>query len=453
MIGKIGLEIHTYLTTREKLFCRCRASRERGTKPNSFVCPICTGQPGAKPMRPNADAVVKAVKIGLLLECKINNVCPWMRKHYDWPDLPKGYQTTLSGAHAVPLGIDGKFLGIRIESMHLEEDPAAWDPNTGKLDYNRSGLPLVEIVTAPDFKTAQEVYDWVRKLVHALSYLKAVDSNAGIKADVNVNLVDERGAKKTERVEVKNVNSVENMRAAIEHEIERQMREGGVRETRRFDEVKGKTIRMRGKEQAWDYRFIADPDLVVLQISKDNVLKLQKELPELPNVKLERLIKKYKISSTDAAVLAKNIDIALFFEKVAGRIDGSFALPWVNVELLRVLNWNKKSLDEVSISVEHFVKLLEMVKNRKITELQAKQILNKFVPASFDPSKVDGKISDIKELEPFVLKVIKENAKVVADYKSGDAKALNFLLGEVMKATERRADFAVARRLLENILK
>src|SRR3989344_8429120 len=160
---KIGLEIHTYLVTKEKLFCRCAASRLREDKPNSFICPICTGQPGAKPMRPNADAVEKAVKIGLILGCKINERCPWMRKHYDWPDLPKGYQTTLSGAHAVPLGVHGNFSGIKIESMHLEEDPAAWDPKTGAVDYNRSGLPLVEIVTAPDFKTADEVYAWVKK--------------------------------------------------------------------------------------------------------------------------------------------------------------------------------------------------------------------------------------------------------------------------------------------------
>src|SRR3989344_6237366 len=180
-------------------------------------------------------------------------------KHHDWPDLPKGYQNTMSGPHAVPLGVNGKFEGITIESMHLEEDPAAWDPKTGAVDYNRSGLPLVEIVTAPDFKTADEVYAWVKKLVHALSYLKAVDKNAGIKADVNVSLVDEKGKQKTERVEVKNVNSVENMKAAIEFEISRQSEEGSIRETRRFDEVKGKTTHMRSKENAWDYRFIADP--------------------------------------------------------------------------------------------------------------------------------------------------------------------------------------------------
>src|SRR3989344_9652288 len=154
---KCGLEIHAYLVTNEKLFCRCKASRERGIKPNIYICPTCTGQPGAKPMAPNSTAVEKATQIAIMLGCKVNTEMPWMRKHYDWPDLPKGYQNTMSGPHAVPLGVNGKFEGITIESMHLEEDPAAWDPKTGAVDYNRSGLPLVEIVTAPDFRSADEV--------------------------------------------------------------------------------------------------------------------------------------------------------------------------------------------------------------------------------------------------------------------------------------------------------
>ena len=203
MEGMIGLEIHTYLTTREKLFCKCRVSREKGTRANTFICPICTGQPGAKPMLPNKNAVEKAVKIGLMLGCTINERMKWQRKHYSWPDLPKGYQNTLSGPRANPVGINGKFHGIKIREMHLEEDPAAWDPNTGRVDYNRSGLPLVEIVTEPDFSTSEEVVEWLKILLKNLEYLKAVSSNAGIKADVNVNI-----AGKTERVEIKNVNSI-----------------------------------------------------------------------------------------------------------------------------------------------------------------------------------------------------------------------------------------------------
>lgn len=450
---KCGLEIHTYLSTNEKLFCRCKASRERGLEPNTLICPTCTGQPGAKPMAPNSNAVEKAVQIALLLGCKLNDTMPWMRKHYDWPDLPKGYQNTMSGAHAVPVGVNGNFEGINIESMHLEEDPASWDPKSGETDYNRSGLPLVEIVTAPEFKSADEVHNWVNKLVHALNYLKAVDSNAGVKADVNVSVVDENGKQKTNRVEVKNITSIDAMKSAVLFEFERQLKEGSVRETRRYDEVKGVTMRMRSKEEADDYRFIVDPDLNSVSLSKKFVDEQKKNVPELPRVKFDKLIKKYKIDSKDASVLSKDVDIVSFFEKVAEKIGGKFALPWVTVELLRVLNYNNKKLSDVDVSVEHFVKLLHMIKEKKITELQAKQILNKFVPQSFDPSKTEGKIESEKELEPVIRKVLKENEKVVVDYVNGDIKSFNYLIGEVMKATNRRADSNVVRKMLDKLIK
>jgi len=346
---KCGLEIHAYLVTNEKLFCRCKASRERGIKPNIYICPTCCGMPGAKPMAPNLTAVEKATQIAIMLGCKVNAEMPWMRKHYDWPDLPKGYQNTMSGPHAVPLGVNGKFEGITIESMHLEEDPAAWDPKTGAVDYNRSGLALVEIVTAPEFKTAEQVYEWVNKLVHALNYLKAVDTNAGVKADVNVSLTEDDGKQKTERVEIKNITSIDAMKSAVLFEFERQKKEGSVRETRRFDEVKGVTMRMRGKEMADDYRFIVDPDLMTAVLAKKFIGEQEKLVPELPSAKLDKLIKKYKIQPRDAAVLAKDIDIAIFFESVVENIDGKFALPWITVELLRVLNYNNKKMVEVNI--------------------------------------------------------------------------------------------------------
>ncbi|MEK6856032.1 MAG: Asp-tRNA(Asn)/Glu-tRNA(Gln) amidotransferase GatCAB subunit B, partial [Nanoarchaeota archaeon] len=269
--GMIGLEIHAYLITKEKLFCNCIASRERGLKGNVNVCPICTGQPGAKPMLPNEEAVKKAIAIGLMLGCKINNILHWQRKHYNWPDLPKGYQNTLSGAGAIPVGESGNFIGIRISSMHLEEDPASWEPETGEVDYNRSGLPLVEIITAPDFSTANEVMNWLNKLVHALAYLKAVDSNAGIKVDTNVNIPG-----KSERVEIKNISSIENIGKAINYELERHMREEcKKKETRRYDDSKGKTVLMRSKEDQEDYRFIKDPDLEDIKLNDEFVNEIK----------------------------------------------------------------------------------------------------------------------------------------------------------------------------------
>jgi len=448
--GMAGLEIHAYIITKEKLFCKCLASREKGLRVNVNICPICTGQPGAKPMLPNEEAVRQAVRIGLMLGCKINPFMKWQRKHYEWPDLPKGYQNTISGGTS-GVGINGEFHGIGIWSMHLEEDPAAWEPDTGCVDYNRSGLPLVEIITAPDFTTADEVVNWLKKLLHSLSYLKSVDGNAGIKVDVNVNL-----PKKTERVEIKNLNSIENIAKAIEYELDRQMKEGSQRETRRFDEMKGKTFRMRGKEEVEDYRFISDPDLQDIVFDSKFVDELKKSLPESPEKKLDNIIKKFKIGENDAEILAKNIDIAEFFEKVVEKINAGFALPWVTVELFRFLNYNKTNLEGVDIKVEHFVELLEMVKSGKISVLKGKQILNQFYPKSFSVKNIvakEGKISDKKELEKVAKGVIKENVNVVKDYKSGEKNAFNYLMGEIMKKTNRRADFNVAREVLKEMLK
>ncbi|MBI2124546.1 Asp-tRNA(Asn)/Glu-tRNA(Gln) amidotransferase GatCAB subunit B, partial [Candidatus Pacearchaeota archaeon] len=258
---RIGLEIHGYLATKEKLFCRCAAVRhaaKQEIKPNTFICPICTGQPGSKPMLPNASAIKRIIEIALMLKCKVNTAeqkknLAWQRKHYNWPDLPKGYQNTISGAYSVPVAESGTFEGIGIREIHLEEDPASWNPETGCIDYNRSGLPLAEIVTEPDFSSAEQVIEWLNQLVLTLSYIKAVDRNAGIKADVNVSIGERAGGK---RAEIKNINSIENIKKAIEFEIERQKKEGTFLETRRFDEQSGKTMKMREKEEADDYRFI-----------------------------------------------------------------------------------------------------------------------------------------------------------------------------------------------------
>ena len=449
--GKIGLEIHSYVLTKEKLFCTCKASREKGLKENTYICPICTGQPGAKPMLPNENAVRKAVAIGLMLNCKINEVLKWQRKHYDWPDLPKGYQDTISGAYAIPIGEKGEFSRISIWSMHLEEDPASWDPETGCVDYNRSGLPLVEIITAPEFTTSEEVVNWLKKLIHSLSYLKAIDKNAGIKVDVNISL-----SGKTERVEVKNVSSIESIGKAIDYELVRQSKEGSEKETRRFDARSGKTVRMRGKEEAEDYRFITDPDLSDIVLDKKLISDVKKDLPESPEEKLKKLVKKYKIDKYNASVLARNIDVVEFFESVSEKIESGFALHWITGPLLRLLNDNKTSLDRVDIRVEHFIELLNLVKKGKITELQGKRVLKGFYSKSYSLSEkggVKGKITGKKELEKIIEGVLKKNKKAVDDYKKGEKSAFNYLMGEIMRASDRRADFRIVREVLERLLK
>jgi len=352
------------------------ADKVGSDKPNSRICPICTGTPGSKPMAPNVEAIKKMIQIALVFKSKINysNIV-WQRKHYNWADLPKGYQTTISGAHATSNAIGGKFRGINLTELHLEEDPAQWNPDSGKINYNRSGLPLIEIVTEPEFSDSEQVVEWLKNLLLSLSYIKAVRKNAGIKVDVNVSTYGER-------VEMKNLNSLEKIRKAIDYEIARQVEnyDKGIeqkRDTLAFDEKLGKTIKMRSKEGAADYRFISDPDLPVLKIDKKLVAGIKASLPEMPEVKLDRLLKKFKVGESDAKILTRNLELVEFFEALAKhKINMGKALPWITVELLRVLNYNKKTLEDEDVEIlpEHLAELIGAVEEGKITKLKGKQI-------------------------------------------------------------------------------
>ncbi len=449
-MAKIGLEIHGYISTKEKLFCSCKAEHgSKHAKPNTNICPICTGQPGSKPMLPNKEAIDKAIQIALILGCKVNEKLTWQRKHYSWPDLPKGFQNTMSGPYATENGTKGKFLGIGVTECHIEEDPAAWNPKTGEIDYNRSGSPLIEIVTDPDFKDAEQVVDWLKQLLATLSYIKAIDKNAGIKADVNVSIP---GGK---RIEMKNINSLTNIQNAIESEIKRQQKsKPKEQETRRYDPEKNITQLMRTKEQAEDYRFISDPDLPTINIQKKRISDLKSKLPETPQEKLDKLIKKYKIDKKPAEILTKQLAVAELFENIIEKTNPKLAIRWVTEELLSVLNYNKIDLEDIELDPKHFIELLDLIENGKLTELKAKDILRSWKEKSTSPkSKEHVQISDTKEIEKIVDKVIKENKKAVDDFKSGEGKALNFLVGQVMRLSNKRADFKTAKDVLEKKLK
>ena len=452
---KIGLEIHGYLNTKEKLFCSCKAIHGiKFAKPNTNICPVCTSQPGSKPMLPNKTAIDKSIQISLILNCKVNNNLVWQRKHYYWPDLPKGFQSTISGPYAIPTGTTGNFLGIKITEAHLEEDPAAWNPLNGEIDYNKSGYPLIEIVTEPDFTSSEQVTEWLKQLTATLKYVKAIDGNLGIKVDVNVSLPEKNG----KRIEIKNINSVRNIKTAIEYEIERQSKPGELpkkQETRMFDELSGKTVKMREKELSEDYRFVSEPDLPVIKINTGRINKIKSSTPELPQDKIKKLIKKHKIGKKQAEVLGKNLEIAEFFEEVSKKANPLLSAQWITGDLLRVLNYGKKELDEVSISPYHFAELLNLVEGKKITELKAKEILNRFVPISFSPAKEikkHSKISSEDEIEKIVKKIMDENPRAVKDYKSGKKESLNFLIGMVMKKSEKRADYNTSKEILERLL-
>ncbi len=451
---KIGLEVHGYLNTREKLFCMCRTSGENDDKPNSRICPICTGQPGSKPMMPNKSAMEKLIQIAFVLGCKINHdkKLIWQRKHYNWADLPKGYQDTISGAYSVPCAENGKFKGIKIRECHLEEDPAQWNPDSGKINYNRSGLPLIEIVTEPDFANADDVIFWLKDLLLSLSYIKAIRKNAGIKVDVNVSTYGDR-------VEMKNINSLDSIKRAIEYEVERQVENfsKGIKqeqESLAYDASIGKTIKMREKEGQADYRFIPDPDLPVIDIDVKLVKEIERALPEMPEVKLNKLIKKYKLDKSDAEILTKNLDLVEFVEALTKEnISVKKYISWITIELLRILNYNRMQLEDVEIQPIHFAELIEAVAKGEITVSKGKQIMNDFIPKSFSifKKKNIGVVGD-DFVEKICQKVIKENKKAVEDFLSGEQNALNFLVGQVMRLSERRADFKIATECLRGLL-
>ncbi len=454
---KIGLEIHGYLNMevmKQKLFCECSVD-DTNSEPNTNICPICTGQPGNKPMLPNKEAVEKAIAIGLMLGCKINQRLLFQRKHYSWPDLPNGYQKTMSGSYATPVGEHGEFLGIGITEVHLEEDPARWDPMTGCVDYNRSGLPLIEIVTDPDFDSPDRVRDWLKKLMTTLSYIKAINPDAGIKADVNVSIEGHQ------RVEVKNVNSFTSIVKAIEYEVKRQeeaLKSGEkiMQQTRAWDETKGHTVFMRSKEQAMDYMFIPEPDLPVINITEEEIERIKSLLPERPHEKIEKFIK-IGVEKIDAEVLASELHLAELFEKVSKKIDKKLTARWLRREFVRVANYNNLELEKVPITAEHLIDLLDLVQNKKITEAVAQDIMNKLAKKPFNVKEYVKKenleaVSDTKELEKICRDVISENPQAVQDYKKGEEKAFNFLIGKVMAKTRGKATPKEVNELMKKLL-
>lgn len=454
----IGVEVHGYLQVqnREKLFCRCAIAHE--APPNTNICPVCTAQPGCKPMRPNAEAVEKILAIALMLDCTVNKKLLFQRKHYSWPDLPSGYQRTMSGSYATPVGEHGKFLGIDITEVHLEEDPARWDPETGCVDYNRSGFPLVEIVTEPEFTSPEHVRDWLKALVKTLAYIKAIDADAGIKADVNISI-----APKFERVEVKNVNSFSSIVAAIQYEFRRQGEEVAAgkpipMQTRAWSDAVGKTEFMRSKEQAMDYMFIPDPDLPIIPVHDLQLKAIAATLPEKPHEKSARYVAEHKIDKVDADILASDLSLAVLYEKVAAEIDPMLAVRWLRHEVMRAVNDRGVDLDALELDEQHLIELLQMVEEKQITDTVAKKMLKELLEKPFSPKEYVkqhglGRVEDKGQLESWCKAAIAENVKAVADYRKGEEKALDFLMGKVMRASRGAASADETKAMLRKLLK
>ncbi|HIE34030.1 MAG TPA: Asp-tRNA(Asn)/Glu-tRNA(Gln) amidotransferase subunit GatB, partial [Candidatus Altiarchaeales archaeon] len=366
---RIGLEIHVPLKTEEKLFCDCPTNYYEVDGANINTCPVCTGMPGSKPYPINESALESAIMIARLLNCKIINSQIFVkRKHYNYPDLPSGYQRT-----SEPIGVDGNLAGVGIWEVHLEEDPGRYDLTTGKVDYNRSGSPLIEIVTAPDMKSAEDVRNFLRELIDLLSYTKrTIDVGGLMRSDVNISIED--GA----RVEIKNINSVKGAYKAISYEILRQKnlrRRGGTvkQETRGFNEKSMITIPLRIKETAEDYRYIPDPDIPPLQLSHKFITSIK--LPETPQNRRIRLVKEYKILERYADIIARKREIADLFEEVAGSINPPLSAVWICREVLKQLNYRGIRLGESKLTPNILIELLKLVEDKKITENTGKKIL------------------------------------------------------------------------------
>ena len=447
---KIGIEVHVQLNTKSKLFCSC--SNLGSDEPNSRTCATCLGHPGSKPIL-NKEAFEKAIKVAIALGCKINNKTFFSRKSYFYPDLAKNFQIS---QYEIPVGLDGKFEGIGIRRLHLEEDPAALihKGNTCLIDYNRSGTPLIEIVTEPDFKSPNDVRLFLRKMITMLTYLDVYyrKEESTLKADANISVHGER-------VEIKNINGLKEIERALEYEAKRQETElQEQQETRGWDSEKGKTYSMRVKESEDDYGYIFEPDLPLFEISKELMEKLKKEIPELGADKSKRYRKDYKLDEQTAEVISNDINLAELYEYTIEKgIKAELAAKWLRRDLLGFLSYDDKELKDVSLNQDSIVDLLKLIQENKITDEVARKLLLDLIKEDFDVKKRVKKekleiIFDEGILEKACREVIKENSDAVEKVKKGDEKVLNFLMGHVMKKTKGVGRPDVIIRILKRLI-
>ena len=450
---RIGLEVHCGLDTESKLFCACSARPSPEERPNSRCCPVCLGHPGSRPLT-NSRAVSHALRVALALGCRIPAELRFARKSYFYPDLPKNFQIT---QYDHPLGGGGtmetSFGSVALRRIHLEEDPGAIvDRGSYVLvDYNRSGCPLLEIVTEPALKNAEEARAFVDELSVLLGCLVVYSPERNIlKVDANISLSDVR-------VEIKNILGQRELQRALEYEEARQREtiargEAIVQETRHWDAALGATKPMRSKESEDDYGYIEEPDLVPHPLEKGWLAEVRKALPELPLSRSRRLVKQYRIAEDDSRIICFS-GLADAFETIAGSVDPVLAARWTRREVLRVLNLRGERVISLEL-LRQIASLLALVEKKKVTDAIAKELLEKLFEKPFDvKTRVGAGLSVVMgdELRAVCERVVKENQKAVSDYQSGRPEALDFLLGQVMRATKGRADPGAARLLLKEL--
>ena len=432
-----GLEIHVQLETDSKLFCDCPTNYQEAPA-NTNVCPVCLNQPGAKPYPTNEKAIENALMISLMLNCKIDkNFTYFMRKHYDYPDLPSGYQKT-----SVPIGYDGELNGVRIHEIHMEEDPGQYKPDKGIVDFNRSGIPLIEIVTEPDMHSPEEARNFLKELIRVLQYSGGARGEGTMRADVNNSIKGAYKALKFEVVRQKNL-------VKRGHEVQQ--------ETRAYLESQMITVGMRKKEDADDYRFIPDPDLPPMKITDEQINEILEVMPEAPHNKVKRFVEEYGIDEESAKVLTSELDLAQVYEEVAKEVDPKFAAKWMRDELKRVLTYNKMDFADSGILADDLIELFNMLLNKEITTKAGQRIVEQMPNNKQTPKQIAeelGLIGVVKddEVQAAAKQAVEENPKAVEDYHNGEKASLNFLMGQVMRLTRGKADPRETVKILKELL-
>ena len=460
----IGLEVHAELSTKTKIFCSC--STEFGAEPNAHTCPICMAMPGTLPVL-NEKVVEYAVKAGLATNCSISENCKNDRKNYFYPDLPKSYQISQFDKPLCNNGYieieddEGNKKQVRILRIHIEEDAGKLNHNEfggGSLvDLNRAGVPLIEIVSEPDIRSIKEADQYLKKLKATLEYIEVSDckmQEGSFRADVNVS-VHAPGTPFGTRTEMKNMNSFKSISRAIEYEIQRQtevLDNGGIveQETLRWDDVSGRTFSMRNKEDAQDYRYFPEPDLVAIKLSDEYVENVRKTLPELPESRKARYMSEYKLSEKDARLLTASKYLSNLFEaaeKICG--NAKAVANWILSDISRILNEEEMEPENIPFTGKELASLVQLIDKGTISSAIGKKVLEELFACEKDNMKAPEEIikekgwiqiSDESEIKEVVMQVLEANPQSISDYKAGKDRALGFLVGQAMKATKGKAN-------------
>ena len=471
----IGLEVHAQLKTKSKIFCFC--STQFGSKPNQNTCPICLGMPGVLPIL-NREVVAFTIKMGLATNCSIASFCRFARKNYFYPDLPKGYQISqfelpLCQKGNVTINLNENTKKIGITRIHMEEDAGKLihgenlgQPDSSYVDFNRTSLPLIEIVSEPDIRSSEEAREYLLKLKATLEYLNICDCNmeeGSLRCDANISLRPEGEEKLGTKTELKNMNSFRNVQRAIEYEIKRQTHildndEKVIQQTRLWDTGKNETILMRTKEEAHDYRYFPDPDLVPIVVNDEWIEKIRKDLPELPDEKRKRFVKQYRIPEYDAGVLTSSRPLADYYEQCVEMFpQPKTTSNWIMGDILRALKTDDKEIMDCPVTPKHLTDMLKMIDDKTISSKIAKTVFEEMYSSGIPPVEIVKKkglvqISDEDSILRIIQDILNKNKAEVEAYQNGKTKLLGFFVGQVMKATQGKANPALVNTLLKKNL-